>query len=129
MTDFDEIWHADADCPPTGDISLKFRIFQNQDGGGRNLENHKNRDSLRNLASLCKMGLLTVLTVKKFDFPKSKMADGRHFEKKNVKLSYLSNRWTDFDKIWHGEASLPATKDRPLKFGIFQKTRWRRSPS
>jgi len=28
------------------------------------------------------MGLLTVLTVKKFDFPKSKMADGRHFEKK-----------------------------------------------
>ena len=28
------------------------------------------------------MGLLTVLTVKKFEFPKSKMADGRHFEKK-----------------------------------------------
>jgi len=37
--------------------------------------------SLRNLASLCTMGLLTVLTVKKFEFPKSKMADGRHFEK------------------------------------------------
>jgi len=28
------------------------------------------------------MGLLTVLTVKKFEFPKSKMADGRPFEKK-----------------------------------------------
>jgi len=27
------------------------------------------------------MSLLTVLTVKKFEFPKSKMADGRHFEK------------------------------------------------
>jgi len=26
------------------------------------------------------MGLLTVLTVKKIEFPKSKMADGRHFE-------------------------------------------------
>jgi len=38
--------------------------------------------SLRNLASLCKMGLLTVLTVKKFEFGKSKMAHGRHFGKK-----------------------------------------------
>jgi len=36
--------------------------------------------SLLNLASLCKMGLLTVLIVKKFEFPKSKMADGRHLE-------------------------------------------------
>jgi len=36
--------------------------------------------SSRNLARLCKMGLLTVQTVKKFEFPKSKMADGRHFE-------------------------------------------------
>jgi len=77
--------------------------------------------SLRNLATLCKMGLLTVLAVKKFEFPKSKMADGRHFEKKTVKSSYLSNRWTDFNKIWHGDARLPATGDRPLKFGIFQK--------
>jgi len=37
--------------------------------------------SLGNLASLCKMGLLTAQTVNKFEFPKSKMADGRHFEK------------------------------------------------
>ena len=40
LTDFDEIWHGDADCrpPPTGDTPLKFRIFQKQDGGGRHLE-------------------------------------------------------------------------------------------
>jgi len=38
LTDFDEIWHSDADRPPTGDVSLKFRIFQNQDGGGSHLE-------------------------------------------------------------------------------------------
>jgi len=44
LTDFDEIWHDDASCFPTGDRPLKFRIFQNQDGGGRKLENHKNRD-------------------------------------------------------------------------------------
>ena len=36
--------------------------------------------SLQNLALLCKIGLLTVLAVKKFEFPKSKMADGRHFK-------------------------------------------------
>jgi len=47
-------------------------------------------------------GLLTALTVKKFEFSKSKMADGRHFEK-TVKSSYLSN------EIWHGDANLPAT--------------------
>jgi len=38
--------------------------------------------SLQNLASLCKMGLLTVLIVKKFEFPRSKMTDNRPFEKK-----------------------------------------------
>jgi len=31
--------------------------------------------SLRNLARLCKIGLLTVLAVKKFEFPKSEMAE------------------------------------------------------
>jgi len=36
--------------------------------------------SLGNLARLCKMDLFTVLEVKKFEFLKSKMADGRHFE-------------------------------------------------
>ena len=44
LTDFDEIWHADADWPPTGDRSLKFSIFQKKDGGGRYLqEPHKSR--------------------------------------------------------------------------------------
>jgi len=37
LTDFDKIWHGDADWPPTGDRPLKLRIFQNQDGGGRHL--------------------------------------------------------------------------------------------
>jgi len=122
LTEFDEIWHADADCPPTGDISLKFRIFQNQDGGGRNLENHKNRDSLRNLASLCKMGLLTVLTVKNWNFQNSRWRTAAIL-KTNVKSSYISNRWIDFDEIWHGDANFPATGDRPLKFYMFQKRR------
>jgi len=36
--------------------------------------------SLRNLVRMCKMGLLTIPTVKKFEFQKSKMADGRHFD-------------------------------------------------
>jgi len=33
LTDFDEIWHGDADWPPTGDRLLKFRNFEIQDGG------------------------------------------------------------------------------------------------
>ena len=36
--------------------------------------------SLRNLVRWCKMDLLTAATVKNFEFYKSKMADGRHFE-------------------------------------------------
>ena len=40
--------------------------------------------------TLCKMGLLTVQTVKKFEFPKSKMADGRRFEKKNLLNRHIS---------------------------------------
>jgi len=36
--------------------------------------------SLQNLVRWCKMGLLKAPTGKKFEFHKSKMADGRHFE-------------------------------------------------
>jgi len=36
--------------------------------------------SSQNLARVCKMGLLTAQTVKKFEFQKSKMADGRQYE-------------------------------------------------
>jgi len=35
------------------------------------------------------------------------MADGRHLEKKNEKLQYVTNRLTDFDEIWHGDAPRP----------------------
>ena len=59
---------------------------------------------------------------------KSKMADGRHFEK-NVKSLYLCNRLTDFDKIWYSDAYQPLTADRPLKFPIFENPKWRRPPS
>ena len=65
------------------------------------------------------MGLLTAPTVKKFEFHKSKMADGRHFEKKTVMSPYLCNRLTDFDEIWYSDAYWPFTADLPLKFRIF----------
>jgi len=41
LTDFEEFWQCDADCSHTGDRPLNFRIFKNQDGGGRHLEHHK----------------------------------------------------------------------------------------
>jgi len=59
---------------------------------------------------------------------KSKMADGRHFEK-TVKSPYLCNRLTDFDEIWHGDAYWTPAANQPLKFRIFENPRWQRPPS
>jgi len=46
LTDFDEIWHDDADWPPTGDTPLKFGIFKqkNKMTVVVILKNHTNRD-------------------------------------------------------------------------------------
>ena len=43
--------------------------------------------SLRNLVGWWKMSLLTAPTIKKFEFHKSKMADGRHFKNCYIILS------------------------------------------
>jgi len=88
LTDFDEISRGDADWPPTGDTPLKFRIKNKMAAVvilkttkiAISLQRIDRSSSSRNLARLCKMGLLTVQTVKKFEFPKSKMADGRQYE-------------------------------------------------
>jgi len=48
LTDFDEIWHDDAYWPHTAEMSLKFRIFKIQDGGGRHLEKSQKSRYLRN---------------------------------------------------------------------------------
>jgi len=40
----------------------------------------------------------------KHAYNKSKMADGRHFAKKNEKSPYLSNGLTDRNEILHGDA-------------------------
>jgi len=44
LTDFDEIWHGDADWPPTGNTPLKCRIKKNKMTAVVILKNHKNRD-------------------------------------------------------------------------------------
>jgi len=45
FTDFDEVWDGDAYGSLTVDRPLKnFEFLKIQDGGGRHLENHKNRD-------------------------------------------------------------------------------------
>ena len=83
LTDLDEIWHAGADWPSTGDISLKFQFFKKQDRGGSHLEKqHKSRYHNKILTDLreiwhdnAKIGLLSAQTVQKFEFPKSKMAE------------------------------------------------------
>ena len=67
------------------------------------------------------MGLLSAQIFKKFEFPKSKMADVDIV--KTVKSPYLRNRLIDFDEIWQGDADWPHTWDKPLKFRIFEKSK------
>ena len=98
LTDFYEIWHDDAHRPPTADRPLKFWIFENsrwrqppswklQKNG---ISPQRFDRSLRNLVRWCKMGLLTV---KNFEFHKSKMADGRHFKNRYIILSQQPFDW------------------------------------
>ena len=67
--------------------------------------------SLRNLARLCKTGLLTVLAVKKLNFQNPRWRAAAIL--KTVKSPYLCNRLTDFDEIWHVDADWPYAADRP----------------
>ena len=88
------------------------------------LKVHNNRDIsstvrpfFTKFARLCKMGLLTVLTVKQFEFPKSKMADGRHFERN--RLIVICQQ--PFDRFWWnlaGWRKFAPYRDRLLKFWI-----------
>jgi len=47
---------------------------------------------------------------------------------KTVKSLYLCNRLTDFDEIWHNDAHWSPTAGRPLKFRIFENSRWQQPP-
>jgi len=44
VTDFDEIWHGGAYWPLKRIVRKNFEFLKIQDGGGRHLENYKNRD-------------------------------------------------------------------------------------
>jgi len=70
------------------------------------------------------MGLLTAPTVKNVEFHKWLTAAIL----KTVKLPYVCNRLTDFDEIWQDDAYCPYTAERPLKFRIFENSRWRQPP-
>jgi len=39
---------------------------------------------------------------------------------KNRKIQFIHNHMTDFDKIWHGDASLHSASYQPLKFLAFK---------
>jgi len=135
LTDVAEIWRDDANWPPTGDRPLKFRIFQKP--RWRRPPSWKTTKiaiyqqwidrSSRNLARLCKMGLSTTQAVKNLNFTNPRWRTAASL--KTVRSPYLCNHLTDFDEIWKGDAHWPHTGHRPLKFRIFQKTRWRRPPS
>jgi len=55
---------------------------------------------------------------------KSKITDGRHFEK-NEKMPYFLICLTNFDEIWPNNVSGPSAPDSALKIYNFENTRWR----
>ena len=132
LTDFDKIWYSDAYWTLTADLWLKFRIFENPKWRRPPswkitkiaISPQRFDRSLRNLVRCCKMGLLTALTVKNFEFHKSKMASTAAILK-TVKSPYVCNRLTDFDEIWQDKAYWTLIAERPLKFRIFENSRWR----
>jgi len=89
-TDFGEICYSDAYSTLTADLPLKFRVFENPRWRWPPswkitkiaISLQWFHRSLRNLVCWYKMGPLTAPTVKEVKFHKSKMADGRHFEKR-----------------------------------------------
>ena len=116
---------------------LKFRIFQKprwrQSLSWKTtkiaISQQRTDRSSRNLARLCKMGVFTIQIVKKNWITKIQDGGRPPFWKKPLNCYlYLSKRLTDFDEIWHSDANWPPAGDRPLKFRIFQKPRWRRPP-
>jgi len=136
LTDFDEIWHSEAIWHPTGDRPLKFRIFQKprwrQSLSWKTtkiaISQQRTDRSSRNLARLCKMGVFTIQIVKKLNHQNPRWRTATILKKPLNCYLYLSKRLTDFDEIWHSDANWPPAGDRPLKFRIFQKPRWRRPP-
>ena len=95
LTDFDEIWQDDAYSPSTAERPLKFRIFEiqywRQPPSRKSQKSRYLRNGLTDLYEIwyadAKIGLLTAPAVKKFEFQKSKMADGRHFKNRYIILS------------------------------------------
>ena len=80
--------------------------------------------SLRNLVHWCKMAQLTAPTVKKFDFQKSKMADGRHFKNRKIAISLQP-----CDRFWWNLAQwhiLVPYKGSFVKITNFWNPTWRR---
>jgi len=63
--------------------------------------------SLRNLARLCKISLLTVWPLKNLNFQNPRWRAAAIL--KTVKSPYLRNRLTDVDEIWHADADWPYT--------------------
>jgi len=103
LTDFDEIWYNNAHWTLAADLPLKYRILENP--RWRRPPSWKITKiatspqrfdrSLRNLVGWCKMAPITTPTVKKFEFQKSKMADGRHFENRKIAISPQP-----YDQFW-----------------------------
>ena len=98
-TDFDEIWRDDARWTLAADQPLKFQIFEyprwRRPPSWKITKIAISPQRFDRSLRWCKMGFLTAPTVKKFEFRKSKMADGRHSENRRITISLQP-----FDRFW-----------------------------
>ena len=132
LTDHPKIWYRWLRRRP---LRLRQIWCKSVDGGllGAILKITKNAispqrfdRSLRNLVLWCKIGFLTLKSLKNSNFtnPRWRMAAIL----RTVKSPYLCSRLTDFDEIWQDDAYWSSTAERPLKFRIFENSRWRQPP-
>ena len=116
LTDFNEIWHADADWLPTVDRSLKFSIFpKNKMAVVVIFKTHTNPDiTTRNWQIFAKFGLI---------FENSRWRQPPSW--KSRKSRYLRSGLTDLYEIWYADAKRVSKTLRPLKISNFTNPRWR----
>ena len=119
---------------PVTDTWPKIEIFKIQDGCGRHLENRflaiNHRPIVRfqqNFVWGSRTAGQQGLRDKNCKFLKSNMVDGRHL--KIVKSPYLSEKLSDFDKIWYTASDIEPGYSHVTKNWNFWNSRWLQPPS
>jgi len=113
-----EAANAETYGKPSCPVPLCSNFWKSKMVAAAILKNHKLAISpqgfdqyLQNLVRWCKMVPLTAATVKIYEFQKSKISDGRHFENRKIAISLQP--CDQFNEIWHSDTYWPHTGNHP----------------